>query len=80
MRIDHGLGFAEFLAGNADGTCAELHMGDFRDFVRFGVDAQRDVVLLAYLGCFPDVFFENVEVNGKGRCVEGMDGHWHTWG
>lgn len=73
--FNHDFGLAYFLADNANGSLSELHFGDFRDFVRFGVYAQRNVEFVARLLRFPNIFFEDIEVDGERGCVEVVYGH-----
>ena len=74
-RFNHGFGFAHFLADNANGSRSELHSGDFGDFVRFGVYAQGNVRFVARFLRFPNIFFEDIEVDGERGRVEVVYGH-----
>ena len=55
-------------------------MGNFGNFVCFGVYAKVNVVRVAIFLGFPNVFFENIQIDGQSGCVEVVYGHGYVFG
>ena len=67
---DHQLGFAEFGAGDADGSGLELKTGDLRGFVGFGVGAPVGSMDSAELSEIRHVGFENIQVHQENGGIQ----------
>ena len=73
--LDHGLGFADLLAADADRAESDLAQRDLRAFVALGMRPQHDPAAGDRFPELLQIVLEGVEVEDQRRCIDLSQGH-----